>query len=112
MKVKYVDKKLLNAINKRAVKNNYNRAVTQEFVDSLPEDLNFPITLCMLHEHAAGKPVPAHMRCRVMTASTVTGPFESVYVDVEMGMFEMLPESEVSAKAEKKAPAAAKFSEN
>jgi hypothetical protein len=112
MKIKYVDKRILDAVNKRAVKNNYNRAVTQEFIDSLPEDINFPITFCMVHEHAAGQPVPAHMRCRIMTGESLTGPFHNVFVDVEMGMFDMMPEAEVSAEAEKKKPAAAKFSEN
>jgi hypothetical protein len=97
MKVKYLDKKILNVVNKRAVKNNYNRAVRQEFIDSLPEDVNFPVTFCMVHEHAAGQPVPAHMRCRIMTAQTAIGPFNDVFVDVEMGMFDMLPEAEVKS---------------
>jgi hypothetical protein len=96
MKIKYLDKQILNCINKRAIANNYNRAVRQEYIDSLPEDLHFPITFCMLHEHAAGKPVAAHMRCMIMTAESLTGPFNNVFVDVEMGMFEMLPEAETS----------------
>jgi hypothetical protein len=47
-----------------------------------------------------------------MTGESLTGPFHNVFVDVEMGMFDMMPEAEVSAEAEKKKPAAAKFSEN
>lgn len=112
MNIKYVDKQILNAVNKRAIKNNYNRAITQEFVDSLPEDLNFPITFCMVHEHAAGEPVPAHMRCRIMAGESLTGPFHDVFVDIEMGMFDMLPVAEVSERPEKKHPAHAKFSDN
>lgn len=95
MKVKYCDKQILSAINRRAIANNYNRAVQQEFIDKLPDDMNFPITFCMLHEHAAGKPVDAHVRCRIMTGESLTGPFHDVFVDVEMGMFDMLPEAEV-----------------
>jgi hypothetical protein len=101
MKIKYCDKQILNAINKRAIANNYNRAIQQQFIDDLPDDVNFPITFCMVHEHAAGKSVPAHMRCRVMTGKSLLGPFVDVYVDVEMGMFDMMPEAEVeNAKRE------------
>jgi hypothetical protein len=104
MKVKYCDKKILNVINKRAVANNYNRAVKQEFIDSLPDNMHFPVTFCMLHEHAAGKPVATHVRCRIMTGESLTGPFNEVFVDVEMGMFEMMPETEVPAASPEVGP--------
>ena len=95
MKVKFLDKRLLDKVNKRAIANNYNRAFVQEFIDSLPDDMNFPITLQLIHEHAAGVPVAPHMRCRVLVGKSLTGPFTSVFVDIEMGMFELLPEAEI-----------------
>jgi hypothetical protein len=36
-----------------------------------------------------------------MTGQSLFGPYNDVFVDVEMGMFELLPEAEVSAKAER-----------
>lgn len=95
MKVKFFNKQLLDKVNKRAIANNYNRAIVQEFIDSLPDDMHFPVTLQLVHEHAAGVPVAPHMRCRVMTGKSIAGPFTSVFVDVEMGMFELLPEAEI-----------------
>jgi hypothetical protein len=59
----------------------------------------------MLHEHAAGKPVAAHVRCRIMTGESLTGPFHDVFVDVEMGMFEMMPETEMPAASPEIGPA-------
>jgi hypothetical protein len=101
MKIKYCNKEMLDKINKRAIVKNYNRAVRQDFIDALPDDVNFPITLCLPHEHAAGQLVEPHMRCRIMTGQSLFGPCNDVFVDVEMGMFELLPEAEVSAKAER-----------
>jgi hypothetical protein len=110
MKVKYLNKAILDKVNRRAIANNYTRAIKQEFIDSLPDDINFPITFCMLHEHAAGQPVPAHMRCRIMTGASLVGPFNDVYVDVEMGMFDLLPEHEVKMPKRKKE--SVEFSDN
>jgi hypothetical protein len=95
MKVKFCDKAILKAINKRALRNNYNRAIEEDFVDSLPDEMKFPVTFCMVHEHAAGQPVAPHMRCRIMVGKSLTGPFDYVFVDVEMGMFDLLPEVEI-----------------
>jgi hypothetical protein len=102
VKVKYCNKKLLAAINRRAIDNNYNRTVQEAYIATLPEDINFPVTFCMPHEHAAGKPVDQHMRCRIMTGKSLTGPFSDVWVDVEMGMFMLLPEAEVTEQPAKK----------
>lgn len=51
--------------NKEAKKNNYNRQLEPKFVDSLPEDVWFPIFFTMMHEHAAGVKVDMHVRCWV-----------------------------------------------
>jgi hypothetical protein len=110
VKVKYCDKAILEKINRRALANNYNRAVKPEFIATLPNDLNFPITFCMVHEHAAGQPVAPHMRCRIMTGQSLRGPFNDIFVDVEMGMFDLLPEKEVEPA--KQANSSINFSNN
>lgn len=104
MKVKYFTKELLQKVNRRAIANNYNRAIEPDFIDQLPENLHFPITLELVHEHAAGQPVAPHMRCRVMTGQSLAGPFNFVFIDVEMGMYDMLPETEVEEKKTKTRP--------
>lgn len=98
MKFKYFTKDLLAIVNSRAIANNYNRAIEPDFIAQLPDNINFPVVLELLHEHAAGKPVAPHMRCRVMVGDSLAGPFYYVFVDVEMGMYEMLPEAEVEAE--------------
>jgi hypothetical protein len=114
MKIKFLNKRLLDKVNRRAIANNYNRAVVQEFIDDLPDDMNFPVTLQLVHEHAAGKPVEPHMRCRIMTGQSLTGPFTSVFVDIEMGMFEMLPEADIPdpPNADSSKPSIPEFSSN
>jgi hypothetical protein len=112
MKFKYFTKELLRKVNNRAIANNYNRAVEPEFIEQLPDDLHFPVTLTLLHEHAAGKPVAPHMRCRIMTGQSITGPFNYVFVDVEMGMYEMLPDAEVPMTRSKKKKSKTEFSAN
>lgn len=102
MKVKYFTKELLQKVNRRAIANNYNRAIEPNFIDQLPDDLRFPVTFEFVHEHAAGQPVAPHMRCRVMTGQSLTGPFNFVFIDVEMGMYDMLPEDDVDVKRKTK----------
>jgi hypothetical protein len=98
MKFKYFTKELLALVNRRAIANNYNRSVEPSFIAQLPNDLSFPVVFELVHEHAAGKPVAPHMRCRIMIGSSLVGPFDYIFVDVEMGMYEMLPEAEVEAE--------------
>jgi len=113
-KFKYFTKETLEKANNRAIAKNYNRALDPEFVANLPEDLNFPVIFTLTHEHAAGKPVEPHMRCHVMTGASLFGPFTNVFVDVEMGMYEMLPDAESPAEdePENKSDKIAKFSLN
>jgi hypothetical protein len=90
---KYTDKHTLNMINHIArdvIK--YNRAVPQECIDELPEDKFFPVVFSMVHEHKAGKPVEPHMRCMF---AVPTLP-KRLLVDVEMGLYDLLPTFEVA----------------
>jgi hypothetical protein len=111
VQVKYFTKRLLQLTNELAIARNYNRAIDPEFVAALPEDLNFPVVFQMVHEHAAGKPIEPHMRCRVMTGQSLTGPFTDVFVDVEMAVYDILPTADVPDR-EKKTKTDAAFSLN
>ena len=99
-KYKYLDKELLNKINhisRDVIK--YNRALPQEIVDNLPDDKLFPIMWSMMHEHIAGKPVEPHVRCLITvppgTGSQSHRGRETLLLDMEMGLFDLLPEVEL-----------------
>lgn len=103
-KYKYADKHTLNMANHLArdvLK--YNRCVRQECIDALPDDKFFPIVFAMVHEHKAGKLTEPHMRCMFATPlnmglSTVHGR-ETLLIDVEMGLYDLLPEIELPEEA-------------
>lgn len=100
-KYKYLDKKILDQINRisRDVIN-YNRSLPQNVVDALPDNTLFVVTFSMLHEHIAGEPAEPHMRCMLYC-----GPErERLVLDMEMGLYQKLPEYEVTEK-ENGAPA-------
>lgn len=91
-KYKYVDKQTLNMINHLARDIlQYNRAVTQECIDALPEDKFFPVVFSMLHEHKAGKLTEPHMRCMFL----IPMPERRILIDVEMGLYNLMPEVEI-----------------
>jgi hypothetical protein len=91
-KYKYLDKNLLDRINhlSREVLH-YNRTLPQEFVDSRPDDELYAVTFSMIHEHIAGKPADPHVRV-VLSCSENR---QSVILDMEMGLYDMLPAVEV-----------------
>jgi hypothetical protein len=99
-KYKYLDKEVLNNINhisRDVIK--YNRALPQNIIDALPDDKFFPISWCMLHEHIAGKAVEPHMRCMIVVPA-LSGPEgaagrQTLILDIEMGLFDLLPEVEL-----------------
>ncbi len=95
-KYKYLDKGFLNRINRmsRDVLQ-YNRSLPQSLVDALPEERFYVITWSMLHEHIAGKPADPHMRCLIYGGPDVPNP---LILDMEMGLYEILPEYEVREK--------------
>lgn len=91
-KYKYINKHILNMANHIArdvLK--YNRCVYQEAIDALPDDKFFPIVFAMVHEHKAGKPTEPHMRC----IFAVPTDAQRLIIDVEMGVYDMLPEVEL-----------------
>jgi hypothetical protein len=103
MKYKYFDKKYLNLTNHIArdiVK--YNRSVPQEIIDALPEDKFFPVVFSMVHEHIAGKIAEPHMRCMIVVPVKIGNDdiMNRILVDVEMGIFDLLPEFEMPTQPE------------
>ncbi len=91
--VRYVDKNLLDKINYISSKlMKYNRALPQEVIDSLPNDMFFIVIPLLVHEHIAGKPATPHMRCRIYTGpdlEAIRG--HMLLLDIEMGMYELIP---------------------
>jgi hypothetical protein len=72
-----------------AEKRGYNRQLETDKVwsDTKASD-KFPVMFAMIHEHAGGLSVDPHMRCVV----SVNG--ESVTIDTDMEIFELLNEGE------------------
>jgi len=97
-KYKYLDKEFLDRINylSRDVMK-YNRSLPQELIDRLPAERFYIITFSMLHEHIAGKPAEPHVRCLIYGGSDVPNP---MILDMEMGLYDMLPEVEAPAEPE------------
>jgi hypothetical protein len=90
-KFKYIDKHNLNLINhvsRDIIK--YNRSLPQELIDALPDDKCFPIVFTLVHEHIMGKAVEPHMRCMIVVP--VGESRDRVLLDMEMGMYDLLPE--------------------
>lgn len=101
-KYKYLDKHHLNLINhisRDIIK--YNRALPQEVIDALPDDKFFPIVFTLLHEHIMGKPAEPHMRCMIVVPDTEGVGRERLLLDMEMGLFDLLPEVELPDSVEK-----------
>jgi hypothetical protein len=89
---KFVDKTILQRINHLAAHIlKYNRAVPDEVIDALPDDKFYPISFAMVHEHRAGKPCEPHMRCIFLTPNRDTGDMQHLIIDVEMGLYDLLP---------------------
>jgi hypothetical protein len=93
-KVKYLDKhylQLINHLSQNVLK--YNRTIREDVIDSLPSDKFFPITFTMMHEHRAGVACEPHVRC--MIAIPYNGGVEQVILDMEAGLYDLLPEAEL-----------------
>ena len=100
--VKFLPYPLLLEAAKTARKRNYNRQVTDEFVNTVvPEadpdqDFNYPIINSFPHEHAQGKSVDMHMRCEILGPwGDVEIPIVSVFLDVDMELFTKLPDTSI-----------------
>lgn len=83
--IKVFNKATLKEANDVAEKRDYNRQIKSEFIDSLPDNKLFPVVFTMLHEHAQGKRVNAHVRCWVSFGK------ERVFIDCDMDIFNKLP---------------------
>ena len=100
-KYKYIDKACLRAVNHKPLHVlQYNRAVREDVIDALPDDKLFPITFSMLHEHKAGVPCEPHVRCVILTPPTETGGRQQLILDMEMDIFDILPEIEIPDQPE------------
>ena len=81
---------------------NYNRQVTDEFIEKIvpeadPEqDFCYPIVVSFPHEHAQSKLVDPHMRCKILGPwGDEDAPIVSVYLDVDMDLFIKLPDTSI-----------------
>jgi hypothetical protein len=90
--IKYFTRDLLLAATLEGNKRNYNRQLNPDMVANLEEDMLFPVTFHMLHEHIAGETAEPHIRACVML-----NPNEKVLIDVGFKRFSKLPEAEVPA---------------
>lgn len=77
----------------------YNRTIDQEFINTLPDDVMFPVIPLMIHEHKSGKPCEPHIRCSIYIPNLLTGTidemaesgFQMCILDFEIGVFNLLP---------------------
>jgi hypothetical protein len=100
-KYKYIDKECLRAVNYKALHVlRYNRAVREDVINALPDDRLFPVTFSMLHEHKAGVPCEPHVRCVILTPPTEAGGRQQLILDMEMNIFDLLPEIEIPDQPE------------
>ena len=100
--VKFLPYPLLLEAAKTARKRNYNRQVTDDFINTVvPEadpdqDFNYPIINSSPHEHAQGNAVDMHMRCEILGPwGPEENPIVSVYLDVDMDLFTKLPDTSI-----------------
>lgn len=98
-KMRLADKNVLRILNTQSHHRQYNRLMTPEFVESLPENVNFIVEPIMVHEHRMGKSCEPHMRCCLYLPNKLDGTidemaasgFQMLIIDVDMNMFSYLP---------------------
>ena len=93
---------LLLKAAKIALQRNYDRQVTDDFIDDvLPksdadQDVNYPIVTSYVHAHARGEPVDPHMRCEILGPwGDEEKPWTSICLDVDMDLFIQLPDTSI-----------------
>jgi hypothetical protein len=100
MKARFINKEYLvkaNYLSREVL--HYNRTLPDSFVDALPDNVNFPVTPLMVHEHKSGKSCEPHIRCNIAIPNKLTGTIEEMsnsgfqmcIVDLEIGLFNLLP---------------------
>jgi len=94
----FADKELLRKLNSAAETNNYNRQLTREGIDSLPEDAIVALSPIIIHEHAAGVRVDPHLRCSVRLVYPTESAWGGLMLDVPMALFALLPTTQQLAQ--------------
>lgn len=98
--VRLANKPILRRLNELAAAANYNRQIVPEAIDSLPDTVMIALQPLIIHEHAAGKPVDPHLRCRVLAfdispelpqEEQAQDLFAGVFLDIAFDAFELLP---------------------
>jgi len=98
-RMRIANKQVLQILTTQAHRRQYNRRFSTEFVESLPENVNFIIEPILVHEHCGGKSCEPHMRCFVYLPNKLDGTvdemadsgFQIRIIDVDMNMFSCLP---------------------
>lgn len=85
--IRYFTKANLIKANQIAIKRNYNRAVTEGFLENLPSHNLYPIVTSLVHSHKGGRPTEPHMRVVVV----VNEMGERVVIDCDWSLFNRLP---------------------
>tara|TARA_B100000902_G_scaffold106387_1_gene108268 strand:- start:479 stop:751 length:273 start_codon:yes stop_codon:yes gene_type:complete len=88
MIVKYVTVDLLKKLNDSAIKNKRNRAISDEYMETLlkrtEKDIKFPIAASFPHNHDLER------RCKIITDGDKN---ESVYLDIDLLDWDKLPKA-------------------
>jgi hypothetical protein len=84
------NKEQLKQANDWAISMNYNRALEpeplNEYLKTVDENTLFPVVFTMLHEHAAGKQVDPHMRCKVV----LNAKGGTAFIDTDLDLYNNL----------------------
>lgn len=93
-KYKVFDKRLLQSVNDSSIRFQYNRTLDPEFIALLPDEGFFPVVFTMLHEHRAGKACEPHVRVMIAIPrlGETVGLSERILLDVNMDLFDVIPE--------------------
>jgi hypothetical protein len=98
--VPILTKNQLKEANAWAIEVGYNRAFDPkpflEYLKGVEESTKFPITFSIPHNHAAGKPVEGHFRCKVI----LDGEGGSGMLDIDADLFQRLERIQVPESSE------------
>lgn len=98
MAVKIATKAELIKLNRTAASKNYNRVIRDDVIAAAADSDRFVISPIIIHEHAAGKLVPPHLRCSVK-GDIFAGHF--VMLDVQFEDYDQLTQAEETREEQK-----------